>query len=353
MKVYQHVTEFRDGDGIGNDIKGIKNVLENLGVSNSIICLKNFSKESFPIEIHPSIFSHFSRNDVHILNYGGCGYPLYWFRNLPGKKIVRYQSFTPAVYFKNFVSPEIYNTLQLEEKRSLLELYSLKNETDLFLPSSEFNANFLRFLGATNTLVLPIVKKYSIREVVVKDKREYRIGFIGRVSPNKKMEDLLELLESILKFRQNVHLLICGNVPQVFEEYYNFLKKIILRKRLTGNVQIRLNANDSEMESFLNSMDLYVCMSQHEGFNIPILDAFGAGIPAISYHAAATPETMKTGGILFKDKSSSSMGVLAGLIDNILEKKTLRKRISEKEQEIAKEYNSFPFEIFFRDKVLR
>ncbi|GIM17691.1 glycosyl transferase [Leptospira borgpetersenii] len=352
MKVYQHVTEFRDGDGIGNDIKGIRNVLETLNVSNSIICIKNFSKEPFPIETHSSIFSRFSRNDVHILNYGGCGYPLNWFRNLPGKKIVRYQSFTPAIYFKDFVSPEIYNTLQLDEKRSLLELYSLKNETDLFLPSSEFNANFLRFLGATNILVLPIVKKYSIRETVIKDKRENTIGFIGRVAPNKKIEDLLELLESILKLRQNVQLLICGNVPQIFEEYYNFLKKLILRKRLTGNVQIRLNANDSEMISFLNSMDLYVCMSQHEGFNIPILDAFGAGIPAISYHAGATPETMKTGGILFKDKSSSSMSLLTGLIDNILEKKNLREQISEKEQDIAKEYNSFPFDILFRDKIL-
>ncbi|EMJ91151.1 glycosyltransferase family 4 protein [Leptospira alstonii] len=351
MKVYQHVTEFRDGDGIGNDIKGIRNVLENLKVSNSVVCLKNFSKEPFPIEVHPTS-SHFSRNDVHILNYGGCGYPLNWFRNLPGKKIVRYQSFTPASYFKNFVSPEIYNTLQLEEKRSLLELYSLKNETDLFLPSSQFNANFLQSLGAVNTLVLPIVKKYSIREKITKDKREFTIGFIGRFSPNKKTEDLLELLESILKFRQNVQLLICGNVPRIFEEYYNFLKKIILRKRLTGNVQIRLNANDTEMESFLNSMDLYVCMSEHEGFNIPVLDAFGAGIPVISYYAAATPDTMKTGGILFKNKSSSAMSLLAALIDNLLEKKTLREQISEKEQKIAKEYNAFPFENLFSEKIL-
>ncbi|TGK16034.1 glycosyltransferase family 4 protein [Leptospira kmetyi] len=351
MKVYQHVTEFRDGDGIGNDIKGIRNVLENLGVANSIVCLKNFSKESFSIETHPDV-SRFSKNDVHILNYGGCGYPLDWFRDLPGKKIVRYQSFTPAIYFKNFVSSEIYNTLQLEEKRSLLELYSLKNETDLFLPSSEFNANFLQSLGVTNALVLPIVKKYPVGEKNTKDKREFTIGFIGRVSPNKKMEDLLFLLESILKFRQNVQLLICGSVPAVFEEYYNFLKKTILRKRLTGNVQIRLNANDSEMENFLNSMDLYVCMSEHEGFNIPVLEAFGAGIPTISYHAGATPETMKTGGILFKDKSAPAMNLLAGLIDTLLEKKTLREQISENEREIVKRYNSYPFENLFKEKIL-
>ncbi|MCG6191804.1 glycosyltransferase family 4 protein [Leptospira sp. FAT2] len=351
MKVYQHVTEFRDGDGIGNDIKGIHSVLEKIGVPNSIVCLKNFSKETFPIETHP-VLSRFSKDDIHILNYGGCGYPLDWFRNLPGKKIVRYQSFTPAIYFKNFVSSEIYNTLQLEEKRSLLELYSLKNETDLFLPSSPFNANFLQSLGIMNTLVLPIVRKYSIRDKSTKDKREFTIGFIGRISPNKKMEDLLRMLESILKFRQNVQLLICGSVPKVFEEYYIFLKKIILQKRLMGNVQIRLNANDTEMETFLNSMDLYVCMSEHEGFNIPVLEAFGAGIPVISYHAGATPETMKTGGVLFKDKSALAMDVLAGLVDNLLENKTLRERISENEKEIIGEYNSFPFEALFREKVL-
>lgn len=351
MKVYQHVTEFKDGDGIGNDIKGIRNVFEKIGVSSSIICLKNFSKEPFSIEVHPTTL-RFSPNDIHILNYGGCGYPLDWFRNLPGKKIVRYQSFTPAIYFKNFLSPEIYNTLQLEEKRSLLELYSLKNETDLFLPSSEFNVNFLRSLQITNTFVLPIVKKYPIRETIIKDKKEFTIGFIGRISPNKKIEDLLTLLESILKIRQNVQLLICGNVSSIFKEYYNFLKKNILFKRLMENVQIRLGSSDTEINSFLNSMDLYVCMSEHEGFNIPVLDAFGAGIPVISYCAGATPETMKTGGIIFKDKSSSSINLLAFLIDNLLEKKSLRQQISDKEQEIAQEYNFFPFESFFREKIL-
>lgn len=136
----------------------------------------------------------------------------------------------------------------------------------------------------------------------------------------KKLEDLLTLLESILKIRQNVQLLICGNVSSIFKEYYNFLKKNILFKRLMENVQIRLGSSDTEINSFLNSMDLYVCMSEHEGFNIPVLDAFGAGIPVISYCAGATPETMKTGGIIFKDKSSSSINLLAFLIDNLLEK---------------------------------
>ncbi|XDD50397.1 glycosyltransferase [Leptospira sp. WS92.C1] len=351
MKVYQHVTEFRDGDGIGNDIKGISHVLDNLKIQNSILCLKNQSKESFPVGVHPTHFD-FSKSDVHILNYGGCGYPLEWFRNLPGKKIIRYQSFTPAVYFKKFVTPEIYNTLQLEEKRSLLELYSLKNETDLFLPSSNFNAAFLDSLGIKNQFVLPIIRKYKIRENVFKDKKEFTIGFIGRLSPNKKMEDLLELIQSILKFRQNIQLMICGNVPPIFKEYYSFIKRLILQKHLMGKVQIRLNANDTEMESFLNSMDLYVCMSEHEGFNIPVLEAFGAGIPVISYHAGATPETMKEGGILFKDKSPTSMTFLAGLIDTLIEKKSLREQISNTEKKIIGDYNSFPFDTLFREKIL-
>lgn len=116
------------------------------------------------------------------------------------------------------------------------------------------------------------------------------------------------------------------------------------------NVQIRLGSSDTEINSFLNSMDLYVCMSEHEGFNIPVLDAFGAGIPVISYCAGATPETMKTGGIIFKDKSSSSINLLAFLIDNLLEKKSLRQQISDKEQEIAQEYNFFHSKVFLERK---
>lgn len=118
------------------------------------------------------------------------------------------------------------------------------------------------------------------------------------------------------------------------------------------NVQIRLGSSDTEINSFLNSMDLYVCMSEHEGFNIPVLDAFGAGIPVISYCAGATPETMKTGGIIFKDKSSSSINLLAFLIDNLLEKSLYANKSLTRNRKSLKSIIFFPFESFFREKIL-
>lgn len=84
MKIYQHVDELNDRDGIGNDILGFQILFEKLNLPNAILTRTNNSKnesEIFLTSKPPKIQS----DSIHILHYGGAGYPIDYFQNIPGK----------------------------------------------------------------------------------------------------------------------------------------------------------------------------------------------------------------------------------------------------------------------------
>jgi glycosyltransferase involved in cell wall biosynthesis len=48
--------------------------------------------------------------------------------------------------------------------------------------------------------------------------------------------------------------------------------------------------------------DVFVCLSEHEGFCVPVLEAMELGVPVVAYAAAAVPETLGGAGVLLDDK---------------------------------------------------
>ena len=101
MKIYQHVDELNERDGIGNDICGFQSIFQKLNIPNAILTRINHSNsdiEIFSPNKSPKIYSE----DIHILHFGGTGYPLDFFQELPGKKILRFHNMTPISFFENF-----------------------------------------------------------------------------------------------------------------------------------------------------------------------------------------------------------------------------------------------------------
>ena len=48
--------------------------------------------------------------------------------------------------------------------------------------------------------------------------------------------------------------------------------------------------------------DLFLCLSEHEGFCVPLLEAMVFGVPVVAYDAGAVRETLRGGGVLLADK---------------------------------------------------
>lgn len=341
ITVYQHIDEFKDGDGIGNDIKGIHNLLIENGIESYIICNKTNQKDSYVLNPKSS-FTNKSK-DIHILHYGNYGYPIEYFLSLKGKKVLRYHNITPAFFFKDFCNIDLFNQIVKDEMRSYIELNSLIQYIDFWLFDSSFNyrslVDMLRLSTKINMEVLPIFKSYNIN-YNLKKSPSYQIGFIGRIVPNKKVEDLLFLLKKLIEIDNRYKLFIVGKKIDAFGQYYEYIQSIGIQLGLTKHITIHQNLKDDEVYNLLKNWDFLVTLSEHEGFCIPILESFGSGVPVIAYNSSAIPETMKGVGVLINYKDYRYIAELINLLNC---KYNLKETIIKRQLEVAQFYNNFQY----------
>ena len=60
--------------------------------------------------------------------------------------------------------------------------------------------------------------------------------------------------------------------------------------------------SNEELVAFYEVADLFLCASEHEGFCVPLVEAFYKQIPVLAYAATAVPATMDGAGVLYNDK---------------------------------------------------
>ena len=99
----------------------------------------------------------------------------------------------------------------------------------------------------------------------------------------------------------------------------NLVKKLELTDvYFTGHVEFK------ELISFYRLSHLYLSLSEHEGFGVPLLEAFHTRVPVVAYAAGAVEETLNGGGIILRSKDFFKT---ATLIDTVMRDNDLRDRI--------------------------
>jgi glycosyltransferase involved in cell wall biosynthesis len=341
MKIYQHVDEFNEHDGIGNDILGFHSIAQNLGFISSIVTRINHTKHEVDIYTteNPPIFYS---EDIHILHYGGTGYPINFFERIAGKKILRFHNITPVSFFKGFIVDDIFKTFEKNEIKSQLELYSLHDSIHAILHDSDFNQReYSQNINSKKPKiekVIPVIRNYPLLKK--RASQGLRIGFIGRWAPNKKIEDLLFTLYFLKKINKKYTLVLIGKVNQIFTPYNKMLFDLIKELNLSDSIEFYESLSEEEIQAKLLSIDIYLSMSEHEGFGIPILEAMAAEIPVLAFSSTAVIETVKDAGILFTVKN---FPLLAELIDKVNSSSLLRSQIIDLQLSRLKIYNQFPF----------
>jgi glycosyltransferase involved in cell wall biosynthesis len=333
MTIYQHIVEYNSNDGIGNDITGLSELFFRSNVNNKIITIKNnFSGNNDNIIELDSKKYYYNNQDIHILHYGSAGYPLNNFLDLPGKKILRFHNLTPVNFFKNFCDENIYTIFEDSYKLSIIELKSIVLDINEIWYDSEFNQKTLHSFFSFNNSNL-IEKIYPIFRNYTKFLRNdfevnYNLLSTGRIVPHKKIEDIIFTLFFLKKISDKYQLFIVGKLGKEFLKYFQYLNKIISELNLENNIQWKLDTHEDDLITLRNNTAFYISMSEHEGFGIPLLEAYAQGIPVIAYDSTAVGETLRSGGVRIHEKKFE---YIAEVIHSINLNPSLKNKIRKKQ----------------------
>jgi L-malate glycosyltransferase len=238
------------------------------------------------------------------------------YRLLPNPRFLVYHNITPPEFFRG-VNEEVASLCA----RGREELKSLKPHCRAALADSEFNRAELAALGFANTGVLPIVldpERYALRplprlEQTYRGDGHANFLHVGRLVPNKRIEDILKIFYFYRKRIDADSRLLLVGIDTDMEIYSFALRQMIHDLGLKG-VVFAGRVSQRELVTYYRIADVYLCMSEHEGFCVPLLEAMHFGVPVIAYAAGAVPETLGAAGALATRKDFPELAELAALL---------------------------------------
>jgi glycosyltransferase involved in cell wall biosynthesis len=214
--------------------------------------------------------------------------------------------------------------------RGRRELSAFAPRCDVAVGASEFSRQELERLGFTETGVLPAVPDFSHLDEppdrvirLLFDDAWTNILFVGRIIPNKKFEDLIRFYAAYHRdFNRRSRLLLVGSAHG-FDWYLGTLHDLVRRLKLE-HVHFAGQVSNAALAAYYDVADLFLCASEHEGFCVPLVEAFYARVPVAAFAATAVPATLDGGGVLYTSKDPFQV---AALVDTLTTDDALRESV--------------------------
>ena len=326
-RIHQVLATLGYGDAIGHEVLGIQRVLRGAGYESDIFVETADQRvESLTRDYRELVDASDPENLLlHHFSIGSKASRTAF--ALPDRMALIYHNITPPEYFVG-----VHRRLARQCFRGRRELHAYVDRCDLALGDSEFNRQDLEGLGFPRTAVLPVVPGFSHLErepnpLVARDFDDNwtNIVFVGRVIPNKKIDDLIRFFHAYhAVFNPRSRLLIIG-AQRGFERYLASLHQLAATLG-ASDVEFIGHVSDEELVAFYEVADLFLCASEHEGFCVPLVEAFYMEVPVLAYAATAVPATMDGAGVLYDTKEPLEV---ARLMDAIVADRDLQERIVE------------------------
>jgi L-malate glycosyltransferase len=314
MIVNQWVPAAHRGDAIGDSARHVRKLLHRLGHESEIYALT--IDDDMAAEVQPFSDTSSRRGDLTIFHFALPSEMTAAFASLDGGRILQYHNVTPAAFFAPY-DASLFRLAALGRQ----ELATLAGSVDLALGDSEYNRRELESLGFGPTGVFPIAVDTSriTRPVrlpaleTILDERFVNFLFVGRIAPNKKIEDHIRLAEYYKRYVDSHYRFIFVGRYDVVPRYYSMIRALMTDFRLLNERFIFTGpVPDEELAVYYRRAAVYISMSEHEGFCVPLLEAMAADVPIMAYAAAAVPDTLGGAGVQLETKNLEYAAELLG-----------------------------------------
>jgi len=312
--IHQIMPGFLYGDAVGNQAARIRDLLREWGYRSQVYAQFRDRRLDDPGKDYRRCRP--APDDLVIFHYS-IGSPVTEFvRRLPCRVLVYYHNVTPAGFLRGYNEPLAD---LLDQGRRELAWFA---DTAFALAASEYDRQELLALGFHRVEVLPYLVTFDAlqasadnaagQEVLARYKGPGPLGrdgdvvnllFVGRLVPNKRQDDLLRAYSAYYHLiNPHSRLLLVGsdsNAPGYRLELEAMAAALGLSDSVVLPGAVGLHEG---LGGYYRAATLFLCLSEHEGFCIPLVEAMAFDLPVIAYRATGVPSAMDGAGVLVSAK---------------------------------------------------
>jgi glycosyltransferase involved in cell wall biosynthesis len=316
MIINQWVPAAHRGDAIGDSARRVRDMLRAAGHDSDLYAMT--IDEDLRDDVRPFSDQGARQGHVTIFHFALPSPMTEAFASLSGIRVLQYHNITPAAFFAPY-DPQMFRLAALGRQ----ELRSLAGRVDLALGDSEFNREELEELGFARTGVMPIaVNMERLTAAPRRPALEKILGdglinflFVGRIVPNKRIEDHIRLAEMYKRYIDSYYRFIFVGRDDGLPRYHAMIRALIVQYRMLPERFIFTGAvPDEDLAAYYRWADAYISLSEHEGFCVPLVEAMATDVPVLAYAAGAVPETLGGAGVLFSPKDFEFAAEMLGTL---------------------------------------
>jgi glycosyltransferase involved in cell wall biosynthesis len=304
--VHQFVPTYTDRSAIGTHTRTVTSILRSMGIethtwvgeAHGIASGEVSSFRDFPVT---------PTGPTWLLYQLSIGAEMGdWLLHRSEPVIVNYHNVTPQDIFQPW-EPLVVPLLQ-EGRRQLRDL---AGRSPLGVAVSRYNEGEMIAAGYGTTTTVPVL--FDLEELgaetdsatVARLDAAKRDGgadwlFVGRIAPNKAQHRLIQALAVHRQlYDPKARLWLVGGSSSHF--YETTLKRYAAALGLADAVTLTGSVPQPALVAHFTRADVYISLSEHEGFGIPLVEAMWHRLPVVALGTSGVPETVADAGLVLPD----------------------------------------------------
>lgn len=296
-------------DAVGNDALAMARLLRERGIETRVFCDAAIGVDEQTVS--PTELLEFAggARDIVIYHFS-VGWPaaVDILRRARGFRVVRYHNITPPHFFSGY-APE-YEEVCARGRAEIAKIVAL--DCELYLGDSRYNLDELIEHGtpaSRGAVFAPFHRVDHLLEAeadpgLLEEINDGARNFlmVGRIAPNKGHLELVDAFAAYVDaFGDPARLLVVGKSDPRLQGYLDAIRRRTEEHHLGGRVWWLDTVTEATLKSAYLASHVFMTLSQHEGFCVPLIEAMALGVPVVAHGSSAIPETAGNGGVVWRE----------------------------------------------------
>jgi glycosyltransferase involved in cell wall biosynthesis len=261
--------------------------------------------------------------DVLLIHYSAYAPRLRGLLDLPNPRLLLSHNITPARWLWGH-EPMVAVQCALGRE----QLPAFVAGCDAAAGDSAYNAAELAAAGARDPGVIPILvhpQRLGEPQTGAAPPAPPTILFVGRLMPHKRQDEVLRVFAAFRRHHEPDARLVLVGEP-VTPAYGRAIAELA-DQLAPGAVTIEGGITRERLAERYRQAHAFLCLSEHEGFCVPVLEALHFGVPVVARPAGAVPEVARDAALLVSDEDPAVVCELLALaVDDVELRAELRRR---------------------------